>query len=250
MPILIADDEQQYRTWLKGLICEHIQTAGEILEAQDGEHAVELACKYKPEIVFLDIKMPKLSGIKAAEKILTELPNTGIIMLSNFQDEVYVRQLWKIVPPNGAFGYVLKNASNEQVIEAAKAVLSGDCWIHPGIARVIQRTQNKATSLTNAEYEALVCISCGMTDHAIAKRLYLTEKAIQSRLKSLYAKLGIPGRSESQETEFNQRCRAVFVSLQRGLINQPELLDWEAKIFATRGGILESSITGVKTPES
>src|SRR5271156_459262 len=199
MSILIADDEQQYRTWLKTLISENVE--GEIFEAQDGERAVELALKHQPQIVFLDIKMPKLSGIKAAEKILTSLPNTGIIMLSNFQDEVYVRQLWKIVPPNGAFGYVLKNASNEQVVEAAKAVLSGDCWIHPGIARVIQRTQNRATSLTSAEFEALVCIALGLTDHTIAKKLYLTEKAVQSRLKSLYAKLAIPGRGEGgQET--------------------------------------------------
>src|SRR5271170_3895540 len=177
MPILIADDEQQYRTWLKTLISENVETNGDILEAQDGERAVELALKTRPEIVFLDIKMPKLSGIKAAEQILLKLPSTGIIMLSNFQDEVYVRQLWKIVPPDGAFGYVLKNASNEQVVEAARAVLSGDCWIHPGIARVIQRTQNRATSLTPAEYEALICIALGLTDSAIARRIYLTEKA-------------------------------------------------------------------------
>jgi len=246
MSVLIADDEQQYRNWLKKLISEHVAPGGEIVEAQDGQSAVDLAAKMKPEIAFLDIKMPKLSGIKAAEKILANSPSTGIVMLSNFQDEVYVRQLWKIVPPNGAFGYVLKNASNEQVIEAAKAVLSGDCWIHPGIARVIQRTQNKATNLTSAEFEALICISVGLTDHAIAKRLYLTEKAIQSRLKSLYAKLGVPGRSESQETEFNQRCRAGFVALQRGLINQTELLEWEARIFGTKDDILETSSGSTK----
>jgi DNA-binding NarL/FixJ family response regulator len=69
-----------------------------------------------------------------------------------------------------------------------------------------------------------------MTDHAIAKKLYLTEKAVQSRLKSLYAKLGIPGRSEAHDTEFNQRCRAVYVSTRRGLINQSELDDWETKL--------------------
>jgi DNA-binding NarL/FixJ family response regulator len=102
--------------------------------------------------------------------------------------------------------------------------------VHPGIARVIQRTQNRATSLTSAEYEALICIALGMTDHAIAKKLYLTEKAVQSRLKSLYAKLGIPGRSEAHDTEFNQRCRAVYVSTRRGLINQSELDDWETKL--------------------
>ncbi|MBN9395896.1 MAG: response regulator transcription factor [Candidatus Melainabacteria bacterium] len=230
MTILIVDDEERDRTWLKNLLVGQFADQGPIVEGQDGLAAVELAQKHKPEIAFLDIKMPNLSGIKAAEQILKALPNTGVIMLSNFSDEVYVRQLWKVVPPNGVFGYVLKSASDEQVIEAARAVYSGDCWIHPGIARVIQRTQNRATSLTAAEYEALVCISLGMTDHAIAKKLYLTEKAVQSRLKSLYSKLGIPGRSDSQETEFNQRCRAMYVATRRGLINQSELDDWENKL--------------------
>jgi DNA-binding NarL/FixJ family response regulator len=238
MTILIADDEERDRTWLKNLLTQNMPQQT-IHEAQDGQQAVDMAFRLKPELVFLDIKMPQLSGIKAAEQILQKLPETGVIMLSNFSDEVYVRQLWKIVPPNGAFGYVLKNASNDQVAEAARAVLTGDCWIHPGIARVIQRTQNRATSLTSAEYEALVCIALGMTDHAIAKRLYLTEKAVQSRLKSLYAKLGIPGRSEGHETEFNQRCRACYVATRRGLINQSELDDWESKLAEPAGGGLQ-----------
>ncbi|HEY9685320.1 MAG TPA: response regulator transcription factor [Oculatellaceae cyanobacterium] len=234
MTILIADDEERDRSWLKSLLTEHVTVAGNIVEATDGKQAVELAQKIKPELVFLDIKMPQLSGIKAAELILQSQPETGVIMLSNFSDEVYVRQLWKIVPPNGVFGYVLKNASDDQVVEAAKAVLSGDCWVHPGIARVIQRTQNRATSLTAAEYEALVCIALGLTDHTIAKKLYLTEKAVQSRLKSLYSKLGIPGRSESHETEYNQRCRACYLANRRGLINQSELDEWEAKLTESK----------------
>jgi DNA-binding NarL/FixJ family response regulator len=237
MSILIVDDEERDRTWLKNLLLNNLGKDLSIVEGQDGAQAVELSQRHKPSLVFLDIKMGNLSGIKAAEQILKQLPETGVIMLTNFADEVYVRQLWKVVPPNGVFGYVLKSASDEQVVEAARAVMSGDCWIHPGIARVIQRTQNRATSLTAAEYEALVCIALGMTDHAIAKRLYLTEKAIQSRLKSLYAKLGIPGRSEAHETEFNQRCRAVYLSNRRGLINQSELDDWETKLSDVKAQI-------------
>lgn len=236
MTILIADDEERDRMWLKELLAKNIPEHP-IHEVADGQSAIEASLKLRPELVFLDIKMPNLSGIKAAEQLLQKLPETGVIILSNFADEVYVRQLWKIVPANGVFGYVLKNASNDQVVEAARTVLSGDCWIHPGIARVIQRTQNRATNLTSAEYEALACIALGLTDHTIAKRLYLTEKAVQSRLKSLYAKLGIPGRSESHDTEFNQRCRAVYLSNKRGLINQSELDDWEAKLLETKAGV-------------
>jgi DNA-binding NarL/FixJ family response regulator len=234
MTVLIADDEERDRSWLKDLLSKNLPEQAPFHEVTDGQQAIESSTKLKPDLIFLDIKMPQVSGIKAAEEILLKLPETGVIILSNFSDEVYVRQLWKIVPADGAFGYVLKNASNEQVIEAAKAVLSGDCWIHPGIARVIQRTQNRATSLTSAEYEALICIALGLTDSAIAKRLYLTEKAVQSRLKSLYSKLAIPGRGEGTDTDFNQRCRAVFLAYRRGLINQSEMEEWEGKLVATK----------------
>jgi len=110
--ILIADDEERDRIWLKDLLKKNMQDECSVEEAHDGEQAINLAAKLQPTLVFLDIKMPKLSGIKAAESILKNSPETGIIMLSNFSDEVYVRQLWKIVPPNGTFAYLLKNASD------------------------------------------------------------------------------------------------------------------------------------------
>lgn len=236
MTILIADDEERDRRWLKELLEKNLSGEAPFHEVSDGQQAVESVLNLKPRLVFLDIKMPVLSGIKAAEQILQALPATGVIILSNFSDEVYVRQLWKVVPPDGVFGYVLKSASNDQVVEAAKAVLGGDCWIHPGISRVIQRTQNRATSLTAAEFEALVCIALGLTDSSIARRLYLTEKAVQSRLKSLYSKLAIPGRGEQSETEYNQRCRAVYTAYKRGLINLSELDDWESKLLEVKTG--------------
>src|SRR5580700_2402250 len=103
MTILIVDDEERDRTWLKNLLSQNLPEHQPIQEAQDGQQAVDMALRHKPDLVFLDIKMPQLSGIKAAEQILQKLPETGVVMLSNFSDEVYVRQLWKIMPPNGAF---------------------------------------------------------------------------------------------------------------------------------------------------
>lgn len=236
MTILIADDEERDRSWLKDLLEKNLPGEAPFHEVSDGQQAVDAVLKIKPKLAFLDIKMPVLSGIRAAEQILQLLPGTGVIILSNFSDEVYVRQLWKVVPPDGVFGYVLKSASNEQVVEAAKTVLSGDCWIHPGISRVIQRTQNRATNLTAAEFEALVCIALGLTDSSIARKLYLTEKAVQSRLKSLYSKMAIPGRGEQPDTDYNQRCRSVYFAYKRGLINQSELDDWESKLFEGKVG--------------
>lgn len=230
MSIVIADDQDRERIWLRELLSKHLSDHSPIYEAHDGKDAVELALKHKPPLVFLDIEMPILSGIKTAEQILEKAPQTGIIILSNHADEVFIRKLWKLVPSDGAFGYVLKDATDQQVVDAARAVISGDCWIHPRVQRVARRTENTCTGLTDAEFEVLVFIALGYTDKAIAKRLYITEKAVQARLKCLYTKMGIPIKGAQQEDEYNHRCRALNIGFRRGLINRAELDDWEESL--------------------
>lgn len=227
MAIVIADDQDRERAWLKGLLSENLSKQAPIYEAEDGQKALELVREHKPSVVFLDIEMPIMSGIKSAELILKESPQTPIIILSNHSDEIFVRKLWKLVPSDGAFGYVLKDSSDQQVIDAARAVLDGDCWIHPRIQRIARRTESGATGLTEAEFEVLICIAIGFTDRATAKRLYITDKAVQARLKCLYTKLGIPIKGSSEEDEYNHRCRALNLAFRRGLINKVELSEWE-----------------------
>jgi DNA-binding NarL/FixJ family response regulator len=230
VPLLIADDHERERVWLRGLLTERFSQHLPIYEANNGQQAVELAAAHKPTVVFLDIEMPVLSGIKAADQILQNSPNTGIIILSNHSDEIWVRQLWKIMPPNGAFGYVLKDATDEQIVQAAQAVFDGDCWIHPRIQRVLLQAKSPGgTNLTDGEFEVLAYICLGLTDRAISRRLYLTEKAIQARLKSVYSKLGMPLRGTADDDEFNHRCRAMNTALRRGLVNRAQLEEWESK---------------------
>lgn len=227
MGIVIADDQDRERTWLRELLTRELANQAPIFEAQDGQGALELVREHKPSIVFLDIEMPVMSGIKSAEQILKEQPQTPIIILSNHSDEIFVRKLWKMVPSDGAFGYVLKDSTDQQVVDAAKAVIDGDCWIHPRIQRIVRRTESGATGLTDAEFEVLGCIAIGFTDKAIAKRLYITDKAVQARLKCLYSKLGIPIKGTSEDDEYNHRCRALNLAFRRGLINRAELTEWE-----------------------
>lgn len=232
MGIVIADDQERERIWLRELLMKQLSHQAPIYEANDGQEALNLARAHKPYVVFLDIEMPVMSGIKSAERILKELPQTPIIILSNHSDEIFVRKLWKLVPSDGAFGYVLKDSTDQQVIDAANAVLSGDCWIHPRIQRIVRRTEGGATALTEAEFEVLGCIALGFTDRAIAKRLYITDKAVQARLKCLYTKLGIPIKGAAEDDEYNHRCRALNLAFRRGLINRAELADWEEQSWA------------------
>jgi len=231
VPIVIADDHERERVWLSKLLSDNLASLMPIYEASNGQQAVDLTLSCNPALVILDIEMPILSGMKAAEKILAKLPQTGIIILSHHQDEVWVRQLWRIVPNDGAFGYVLKDSSDEQVIQAVQAVLSGDCWVHPRIQKIRKRTESGPGSLTDNEFEVLAYISLGLTDRGIARRLFLTEKAIQCRLKSVYQKLGMPLKGTSDHDEFNHRCRTINIAFRRGLINKLELEEWETKFM-------------------
>jgi DNA-binding NarL/FixJ family response regulator len=229
--IVIADDHQRERTWLRDLLQKHLSDLSPIYEAEDGKQAYELSVAHQPVLAFLDVEMPILSGIKSAESIIRELPHTGIIILSNHSDEVFIRKLWKIVPPDSAFAYVLKDSTDQQVVDAARSVLSGDCWIHPRVQRIARRVENGSTGLTDAEFQVLVHIAMGLTDKAIAKRLYITEKAVQARLKCLYTKMNIPTKGLTEEDEFNHRCRALNIGYRRGLINRGELEDWEENLL-------------------
>lgn len=234
MSIVIADDHERERVWLKELLLKNFSEHFPILEASNGELAFELACKHRPSMAFLDIEMPVLSGMKAAEKILKALPQTGIMILSNHSEEVWVRQLWRIVPASSVFAYILKDAKDEQIIEATRAVLGGDCWIHPRIQRImLQNKSGAAGNLSEGELEVLAHLCTGLTDRAISRRLYLTEKAIQARLRSLYTKLGMPLKGSSDDDRFNHRCRAVNVALRRGLVTKTQMEEWESSIAET-----------------
>lgn len=230
MSIVIADDHERERAWLKELLSSKLANQLPLYEASNGQEAIDLVRSHDPSLVFLDIEMPVLSGINAAQKILDMRPQTGIIILSNHSDEIWVRQLWKIVPPNGSFAYILKDATDQQIIDAANSVLAGDCWIHPRIQRLLVRTNTGNTTLSDAEFEVLAYICMGLTDKAIGRRLYLTEKAIQARLKSVYTKLNIPLRGTTEDDEFNHRCRALNTAVRRGLVNKAQLEEWESKL--------------------
>lgn len=230
MTIVIADDQERERLWLKELLKTNLGPDTNVLEASNGQEAIDLVNLRNPGLVFLDIEMPVMSGIKAAESIMSSHPKTAVIMLSNHSDEVFVRKLWKLAPSDGAFGYVLKDSTDQQVIDAANAVLGGDCWIHPRIQRIIRRSESSATALTESEFEVLGGIAMGFTDKAIGRRLYITDKAVQARLKCLYGKLGIALKGATEEDEYNHRCRALNIAFRRGLINRSELEQWEESI--------------------
>ena len=224
---MIAEDVTFQREYLRALISANFGEAGPVIEATNGSSAIELALKHKPALVVLDIKMPEISGVRAARQIWAEMKLARILFWSQYKDEIYVRELARIVPAETVYGYVLKSSSDERLIAALRAVLLDEqCWIDPEIRTVQSRATNRASGLTDIEYEALIDIALGLTDKAIARRRYLSERGAQNRLRELYGKLSVDIEQIVDErwgNTYSPRSRAISIALQRGLINADEL---------------------------
>ena len=227
MTILIAEDMAFQRDYLRAIITDHFAEAGPVIEAVDGNTAVELALHHRPALAVFDIKLPGLSGVKAARQVWAQLKLSRIIFWSQYKDEIYIRELSRIVPSETVYGYVLKSSSDDKLIAALRAVLIDEqCWIDPEIRTVQSRATNRISGLTDIEYEALIDISLGLTDKAIARRRYLSERGVQNRLRELYAKLSIDIEQIVDDrwgSTYSPRSRAISIAMQRGLINADEL---------------------------
>lgn len=243
LTVIIAEDNPKDFEFLEKLF-EGWESKPDIERANNGAAALELALKHENPLVVSDIQMPELNGIEFAKALWDKKPTTRIVFWSQFKDEMYVRSLVKIVPPETVYGYILKSNAKEKIASAIETVLCDEqCWIDPEVRKVQGRTGHSQTALSDIEYEALVDISLGLTDNLIAQRRYLSRRGVQSRLNSLYTKLGIDQEqfhSEKFGDALNLRNRAVAVALRRGLINafeleneETEFQDWLSKFNRT-----------------
>jgi len=226
LDILIAEDNPKDFEFLKQVL-EEWEEPVNITRATNGAAALEIGAQCSNPLVISDIQMPELNGIDFAKKLWEQQPEARIVFWSQFKDEMYVRALVKIVPPETVYGYILKSSPKERIISAIRTVLLEEqCWIAPEVRKVQGRAGHSLTALSDIEYEALLDISLGLTDNLIAQRRYLSRRGVQSRLNSLYNKLTIDQEqfhSEKIGDAFNLRNRAVAVSIARGLINAFEM---------------------------
>ncbi len=224
--ILIAEDNPKDFEFLEKLFGDWERPC-QIERAQNGLAALEMALKHPHPLVVSDIQMPELNGIEFARALWQQKPSARIVFWSQYKDEMYVRALARIVPAETVYGYILKSNPKDRIDAAIRTVLLDEqCWIDPEVRKVQGRTRASQTALSDIEYEALIDISLGLTDNLIAQRRYLSRRGVQSRLNSLYSKLGVDQeqfQSEKAGDAFNLRNRAVALALRRGLVNAFEL---------------------------
>ncbi len=226
LEILIAEDNPKDFEFLKHLL-ESLEVPCRTERAHNGQVALEMASRREAPLVISDIQMPELNGIEFARALWEQKPTARIVFWSQYKDEMYVRALSKIVPPETVYGYILKSNTKDRIASAIQTVLIEEqCWIDPEVRKVQGRAGHSQTALSDIEFEALLDIALGLTDNLVAQRRYLSRRGVQSRLNSLYSKLGLD--QEQFHTDkigdaFNLRNRAVSVALRRGLLNAFEL---------------------------
>ncbi len=225
--VIVAEDNPRDREFLAHALGGNFSLS----MAADGEEALELLRGQTTPLVLSDLQMPRLNGIDLASRLWRTAPAARIVFWSQHKDEVYLRALARITPPETVYGYVLKDNPAEVLCRAVRVVLiEAQRWIDPSVRQVQTRAQHEDQALTDFEYEVLVDIALGLTDQIIAQRRYLSRRGVQNRLQSLYGKLCAQPETGGPGETLNLRARAIAVALQRGLINPFELEAEERKL--------------------
>ena len=204
--VVIADDHNVVRKGIRELLADEddIEVVG---EARTGYEAIDLATALHPDVVLMDIAMPKLSGVDATRQIRKLAPAVRILVLTAYQDDPYLYGLLDA----GATSYILKTAEDREIVRAVRATAAGQSAIDPAVApRLLARTTQPSAHgdlLTERELAVLRLAAHGLTNKQIGADLAISDRTVQNHLANIYAKLDVASRTE-----------AVTAALQRNLI--------------------------------
>ena len=200
--ILIADDHAVVREGTRRIL-EQEPDMEVVGEAGDGEEAVNLATSLKPDVVIMDISMPKMDGIEATRLIKAACPTISVLALSAYDDDQFVFSLLEA----GAAGYLLKSVRGRELLDAIRAVYSGESVLHPSIARKVLnrfvsasgKPEGKEPSgmLSDREMEVLKLAAKGLSNQDIAEKLCLSIRTVQGHLGHIFNKLQVGSRTEA-----------------------------------------------------
>ncbi|MFG3099692.1 response regulator [Streptomyces sp. NPDC048182] len=202
--VLIADDQQMVRQGFTVLL--DTQADIEVIgQAVDGLDAVAKVAELAPDVVLMDIRMPELGGIEATRRITEAHDGIRVLVLTTFDLDEYVYEALRA----GASGFLLKDASADQLAEAVRVVAAGDALLAPGItrrlitefARLDDRPRaplkSRVRELTERETEVLALIAQGLTNAEIAKRLFVAEQTVKTHVGRILVKLGLRDRTQA-----------------------------------------------------
>jgi len=218
--IVIVDDHQLFREGVKRIL--DFENSFEVVaEGDDGNEVLSLYEENKPDVILMDINMPRMNGVDATEVLLKEHPEAKVIILSIHDDESYVTHALK----TGALGYMLKEMDAESIIQAIKVVAEGGSYLHPKVThnlitefrRLSEREHKGAFQqndirrpyhlLTKRECEVLQLLTDGQSNRTIGETLFISEKTVKNHVSSILQKMAV-----------NDRTQAVVSAIKNGWV--------------------------------
>lgn len=209
MRVLIVDDHPVTRDGLRTAfnLADEIEVVG---EAASGEEAVQVVADTKPDIVFMDVRMPGMNGIQATRQIRENNPDTRIILFTIDESRASVAEAIQA----GVSGYLLKDASVGELINAARQAMAGKAVIHPSLTQafieevqLVDRPSSPEAPLSPREVEILQKIAYGATTKEVADQLGISFHTVKTHLERIFEKLGA-----------NDRAQAVAIAIRQGLV--------------------------------
>jgi NarL family two-component system response regulator LiaR len=194
--ILLADDHTVVRSGLSAVLAmqDDFKIVG---EAGDGEEALRLCESLHPNVVLMDLLMPKLDGVSATKVIKERWPQIQVIALTSFKEKEYVEGALKA----GANGYLLKNVSADELVNAVRRAVAGQPSLSPEAAQVLINKVNEPTQpgldMTEREKEILALMVEGLSNNKIAERLTIHQSTVKFHVSNVLAKLGVTSRTEA-----------------------------------------------------
>jgi DNA-binding NarL/FixJ family response regulator len=193
--VLIADDHGVVRDGL-GRLVDALDDVELVAAAADGEEAVERCRESRPDVVLMDLDMPRVDGIEATRRITANHPDTAVLVLTSFSDRPRILGAVEA----GACGYLLKDASSEEVAEGIRAAARGESPLDPRAARAVldARTEpDPLEALSTREREVLELLVEGLPNKLIARRLEISEKTVKAHLTRIFREIGVTDRTQA-----------------------------------------------------
>jgi DNA-binding NarL/FixJ family response regulator len=197
--LLIADDHVVIRAGLKSLLGD-VRDIDIVAEAADGEEAIRLARRHRPDVVLLDVRMPGADGLAVLGQIRSEFPAIAVVMFSSYDNPTYIARAVAL----GAAGYLVKNATREEIIAGIRRAASGEAlWSREGLRRVTGALSTPRAApeldapLTKRESEVLKQLALGLSNKEIAQALEISYETVKEHVQHILRKLAVADRTQA-----------------------------------------------------
>ena len=201
--MLLADDHEVVREGLRLALLRspHIRVVG---EAADGETAVGLAERRRPDVIVMDLRMPGMDGIEATEEIMRRIPDAKVLIFTAYSERALLQRGLE----SGARGYILKEAPHETLLRAIEKVNAGETFVDPALMSALTQTREGTDVLTARERQILQLLADGMSNADVAGQLFISQETVKSHVRHILTKL-----------EADTRTQAVAIALRDAMID-------------------------------